>query len=59
MKTLRCRDVGFECEQKIRAETDDEVMRQAADHARTAHNVEVTPEMATQIRTLIRNEDTQ
>ncbi len=53
MKTLRCRDLGFDCDQEIRAETEDEVLRQAAAHARSQHNVEVTPELAAQVTTLI------
>ncbi len=56
MKTLRCRDLGFDCDQEIRAETEDEVLRQAAAHARSQHNVEVTPELAAQVKTLIRDE---
>lgn len=55
MKVLRCRDVGFDCEGEIRAESEDEVMQQAAEHARQDHNTTVTPEMATQIRELIRD----
>ncbi len=56
MKTLRCRELGFDCDQEIRAETEDEVLRQAAAHARSQHNVEVTPELAAQVKTLIRDE---
>lgn len=56
MKTLRCRDVGFDCGGEIRAESEDEVLRQAADHAQREHNTTVTPEMAVQIRGLIRDE---
>ena len=54
MKELKCRDVGFDCDGVLRAETEDEIMRQAAEHAREAHGVEdVTPEMAEQIRAQI------
>lgn len=56
MKTLRCRDAGFDCNKEIRAESEDEIMQQAAEHARRDHNVEVTPEMAAQVRSLIRDE---
>lgn len=59
MKTLRCRDAGFDCNKEIRAESEDEIMQQAAEHARRDHNVEVTPEMAAQVRSLIRNEKQQ
>jgi predicted small metal-binding protein len=56
MKTLRCRDVGFDCDQVIRAETEDEILQQAAQHAQNDHNVTVTPEIAAQVRTLIHDE---
>lgn len=56
IKTLRCRDAGFDCDGEIRAETEQEVLNQAAEHARTEHKVQVTPEMADQIRTLIKDE---
>lgn len=57
MKELRCRDVGFDCEGVIRAETEDEVLRQAAQHAGTEHGLthldEPTVEMIrSKIRTL-------
>ena len=56
MKTLNCRDVGFDCNAKIHAETDEEVLAQAADHARTVHGVTVTPDMAEGIKPLIQEE---
>ena len=56
MKVLLCRDVGFDCDHKIRAETEEKILNQAAEHARTEHNVEVTPEMASKVKSLIRDE---
>lgn len=57
MKTLKCRDVGFDCNAVVRAETEEEVMRQAAEHARAHHGVtEVTPEMGAKVKGLIRSE---
>ncbi|GAB3507765.1 hypothetical protein GCM10027341_42810 [Spirosoma knui] len=56
MKTLHCRDAGFDCEGVIRATTDDDVLTQAAEHAQTVHGVTVTPEMAGQLKGLIRDE---
>ncbi len=56
MKALRCRDAGFDCDHVVRAESVEEVLRQAAEHARTEHNVEVTPELAEQVKSLIRDE---
>ena len=57
MKVLCCRDVGFDCDQEIRAETEEEILNQAAEHARNVHNVEVTPEIATKVKNLIRDEE--
>lgn len=56
MKRLNCRDAGFDCEGEIRAATEEEVLQQAAEHARTAHNLEVSPELAEQLKGLIRQE---
>ena len=53
MKELKCRDVGFDCDGVIRGETVDDVLAQAGPHAKEAHGVDVTPEMAGQIRTLV------
>ncbi len=57
MKVVNCRDVGFDCEGVVRAESEEEVLRQVAEHARTVHDVEVTPEMAEQVKDLIREEE--
>jgi predicted small metal-binding protein len=56
MKTLHCADAGFDCKAVIHADTDEEVLSQAADHAFAVHGTSVTPEMAEQIKTLIREE---
>jgi predicted small metal-binding protein len=56
MKTLRCRDVGFDCDQVIHADTEEEVLQQAAEHAQRDHNVSVTPEIVAQVRAVIREE---
>lgn len=55
-KVIRCRDVGFDCESVVRAETEAEAMRQVAEHARAAHGVEVTPEVAAQVRSVMRDD---
>ena len=57
MKTLHCKDAGFDCEAVMRAETEEEVLRQAAEHARDAHGLyEISREAVGKIRTLIREE---
>lgn len=56
MKILHCRDAGFDCNGQIKAETEEEVLTQAAHHAQTAHGVTVTPELADALKNLIREE---
>ena len=57
MKILRCRDAGFDCDAVMRAETEAEVLRQAAEHARTVHNLsEISEQAVAKIRTLISDE---
>lgn len=53
MKKLKCRDVGFDCDGEIEAATEEEVLNMAAVHALQVHQVNVTPEMAEQIKPLI------
>jgi predicted small metal-binding protein len=40
VKELRCREVGFECDAVVRADSEEEVMKQAQEHARKAHGLE-------------------
>ena len=55
MKELRCREVGFDCEGVVRAESEEAVMKQAAEHARKAHGMnEINDATARQIRSKIR-----
>ena len=56
-KVIHCRDVGFDCDGVIRAETEEEALQQAAAHAKTAHGLdEVTPEVVAKVRSVMREE---
>ncbi len=55
MKTLHCRDAGFDCAGVIEASTEEEVLRQAAQHAQEVHGVSVTPQLAEQLKSLIKD----
>lgn len=56
-KVLYCRDLGFDCDGVIQAQTEEEVLSQAAEHARTVHNLhEITGEVIDKVRSAIRNE---
>jgi predicted small metal-binding protein len=53
-RELRCADVGFDCEGVITADTDEEVMTQAAQHAREVHGLdEIDDATAQQIQAQI------
>ncbi|MEG9328432.1 DUF1059 domain-containing protein [Salinimicrobium catena] len=56
MRSLHCRDAGFDCEGVIRAKSDEEVLNEAAQHAKEVHGVEATPEMQKDLQALIREE---
>src|SRR5882762_7720257 len=56
-KVLHCNDVVPDCDYVAKGESEQDVMQQAAEHARIAHNVgEVTPELADKVRSAIRDE---
>lgn len=38
-KVLRCREVGVDCDFSARAETEEEILKKAAEHGRTAHGM--------------------
>jgi predicted small metal-binding protein len=39
-RELNCRDVGFDCEAVVRADSDEEVLAQVATHAREVHGLQ-------------------
>jgi predicted small metal-binding protein len=56
-KVLRCNDVVGNCDFVARGESEQDILKQAAEHARTVHQVsEVTPELADKVRSAIRDE---
>jgi predicted small metal-binding protein len=38
-RELHCRDVGFDCDAIVVAESDDEIVQQVAEHAREVHGL--------------------
>ena len=57
MKALRCSDLGFDCAAVMRAETEDEIMRQLAKHAKIVHNLsEISEQAIAKIRKAIHDE---
>ncbi|HSR30732.1 MAG TPA: DUF1059 domain-containing protein [Anaerolineae bacterium] len=56
-KVVRCREVGFDCEGVIRAETEEEALTQVAAHAKSVHGLpEVSEEVVAQVRAVMRDE---
>ena len=56
-KVLRCADVVGSCDFVARGDSEQEILRQASEHARSAHNIdEITPEVAEKVRAAIRDE---
>jgi predicted small metal-binding protein len=57
-KVVRCRDVGFNCEGVVRAETEEEVLKQVAAHAKSVHNLQtVSEEVVAKVRQVMRDSD--
>ncbi len=54
-KKMRCRDLGMNCEFEANADTDEEILRQASAHARSAHQItDMPPELTAKVRAAIR-----
>ncbi len=56
MKVIRCRDAGIDCDEVVRGDTEEEVLQKAAEHGKSVHNMDLTPELAQQVRALIKEE---
>jgi predicted small metal-binding protein len=56
-KILRCNDIGLDCDFVAKADTEEEILRQAAEHAAATHDMEEIPEDAlAKVRAAIRDE---
>jgi predicted small metal-binding protein len=57
-KVISCRDVGVDCDFVARGQTEQEILEQCAEHARTVHGMnELSPELAQKLRSGIREEE--
>ncbi|WP_082331928.1 DUF1059 domain-containing protein [Mangrovimonas xylaniphaga] len=53
-KTIKCRDVGFDCDGVIKASSEEEALKMAAEHAKTVHGLtEITPEVVEKIKSVM------
>ncbi len=56
-KVVHCRDVGFDCDGVVRAETEEAALAQVAEHAKSAHGMEeVTPDVVEKVKSVMREE---
>ncbi len=56
-KVVDCCEVGFDCEGVIRAETEEEVLKLVAEHAKEVHSIdEVPPEVVEKVLSVMRDE---
>lgn len=56
-KTLKCGDLMPGCDFEAHGENEDEILQQAAVHAREVHGIEdVTDELVAQVRSKIRDD---
>jgi predicted small metal-binding protein len=56
-KVLKCGDVVPGCKAEIKADSEHEVLRRAAEHARTAHNMDrIPPEVLSKVKSAIHDE---
>jgi len=56
-KVVNCREVGFDCEGVIRAETEEEALKLVAEHAKEVHGIEeVPPEVVEKVLSVMRDE---
>jgi predicted small metal-binding protein len=56
MKTLSCKDMGLQCNWVGRAETEEDLLKQVAKHAKEVHNMDPTPELEQKLRQAIHDE---
>lgn len=55
MKIITCREAGFDCDYNVKGETEEEVMKPGAEHAKKDHGMkkeDITPEFKEKVRGL-------
>ena len=56
-KVFRCRDLGLDCDAVIRAGSEEEVLKKAAEHAKAEHNMtEIPAEVVVKVHAAIHEE---
>lgn len=56
-KVVHCRDLGFDCEGIVRAESEEEALSMVAQHAKEVHGMqEVPPEVVEKVHAVMQEE---
>ncbi|MBZ5513486.1 MAG: DUF1059 domain-containing protein [Acidobacteriia bacterium] len=58
-KVLRCKDLGMGCTKELRAETEEELLKLAAEHAEKDHGIQassIPPSILAMVKAAIRDE---
>ncbi len=56
-KVVKCRDAGLDCDFESRGATEDEILKQVAEHAKNDHGIaEVPPDVRAKVKAAIRDE---
>ncbi len=58
-KVLRCRDVGMDCPKEVRADTEEELLKLAAEHAEKDHGIPasmIPPSILAMVKAAIKEE---
>ena len=56
-KVVHCKDLGFDCEGVVCAETEEDVLKLVAEHAKNVHQLdEISDEIAAVVRKVMRDE---
>ena len=54
---VHCRDIGFDCDGVVRSDSEEELLQQVADHAKSVHGLEeVTDEIVEKVKSVVRVE---
>jgi predicted small metal-binding protein len=59
MRDFHCSDAGMKCDFVAKGNTDDEVLRQAGQHAQKTHGMQVTPDLEKTVRGLIHDDSSE
>ena len=56
-KVMKCRDVGVDCDFEARGATEEDILKQAAEHAKKDHGMaEIPPNLLAKVKAAIRDE---